>query len=915
MRRTLFTIIIALLGVTGAWAKETTHTVNNLIYTVVQPGTGENYAILSGYENSPEGILDIPGIIPVYFGVKPLKIPVTMIGEQAFIDREKITQVNIPSSIKSIGNLAFNGCISLTSFNVNSKNANFCSENGILFNKDKTTLLQYPSAKADTGYSIPDGVTKIEDWAFYDCNKLTVMTIPSSVATIGEYALNFCTGLTELFVHATTPPTVGTNAFTNVDRAIPVYVPAASLDAYKAAAGWKDFTNLQALVTEFTVNNLKYKVTDNTANEVELTGYTTKPTGKLYIPTNLTYGSKTYLVTGIKNDAFYGCSEITEVTIPTCVKSIGQRAFYECTSLGNLKIVNGVTSIGDQAFCKCSALTKVTIPESVTSLGQLVFAECSSLTQATIGSGVTEIRFGLFGGCTALEKVVIGKGVTEIGNVAFANCSKIKEMTVQATVPPTVEYAQSLGTISRDIPVYVPAESLDAYKEANRWKEFTKLQALVTEFTVDNLKYKVTDYIADEVELTGYATEPTGKLDIPASVTYGSKTYRVTSIGFQAFYKCSTLTRVTIPASVTSVDAAVFGMCSSLTQATIGDGVKRINASMFSGCSALEKLVIGKAVTYIDLYAFKNCSNLKEITVLASNPPFVPQVEVFENVSRDIPVYVPAASLAAYQAASIWQDFTKLQALVTEFTVDNLKYKITDYIADEVELTGYTTKPTGKLDIPASVTYGSKTYSVTSIVEQAFSGCSEITEVTIPASVTSVGSGVFNGCSSLTQATIGDGLTEISTFMFTNCSALEKLVIGKGVTKIGSYAFANCSNLKEITVLASNPPSVASDRTFENVSRDIPVYVPLESLSAYQTADVWKEFTNLQAIAGTAIDTPSMPESISIQGGMLHNPQQLPVIIYGLTGRPVYSGNATTVELPAGMYIVSCNGASCKAVF
>ena len=66
MRRTLFTIIIALLGVTGAWAKETTHTVKNLIYTVVQPGTGENYAILSGYENSPEGILDIPGLYWIF---------------------------------------------------------------------------------------------------------------------------------------------------------------------------------------------------------------------------------------------------------------------------------------------------------------------------------------------------------------------------------------------------------------------------------------------------------------------------------------------------------------------------------------------------------------------------------------------------------------------------------------------------------------------------------------------------------------------------------------------------------------------------------------------------------------------------------------------------------------------------------
>ena len=85
--------------------------------------------------------------------------------------------------------------------------------------------------------------------------------------------------------------------------------------------------------------------------------------------------------------------------------------------------------------------------------------------------------------------------------------------------------------------------------------------------------------------------------------------------------------------------------------------------------------------------------------------------------------------------------------------------------------------------------------------------------------------------------------------------------------------------------------------------------MPAESLTAYQTADGWKEFTNLKAISGTAIDTPSMPESISIQGGMLHNPQGLTVSIYDLTGRLVYSGNATTVELPAGIYVVSCNGA------
>ena len=762
MRRTLFIIIIALLGVTGAWAKETTHTVNNLIYTVVQPGTGENYAILSGYENSPEGILDIPGIIPVYFGVKPLKIPVTMIGEQAFIDREKITEVNIPSTIKSIGNLAFNGCISLTSFNVNSKNANFCSENGILFNKAKTTLLQYPSAKADTDYSIPDGVTKIEDWAFYDCNKLTVMTIPSSVATIGEYALNFCTGLTELFVHATTPPTVGTNAFMNVNLAIPVYVPAASLDAYKAAAGWKDFTNLQALVTEFTVDNLKYKITDYIADEVELTGYATEPTGKLDIPASVTYGSKTY----------------------------------------------SVTSIVEQAFSGCSALTEVTIPASVTSVGISVFYGCSSLTQATIGDGLTVISQSMFTNCKALEKLVIGKGVTEINNYAFASCYNLKEITVLASNPPSVSSDKVFNYVSRDIPVYVPAESLDAYKAASVWKGFTNLQALVTEFTVDNLKYNVTDLVANTVEITsGYGD---GALNIPATVTYAGTEYKVTSIGAEAFYDCS-FTSVTIPDGVTIIKYSAFQNCTDLTEVTFGNSITTIENTAFYYCTSLKQVTIPKSVTNIGGNVFGFCTALTHINVDAANTAYSSENGVLFNKDKTTLLRYPVAKPGA-------------------------------------------------------------TY-------------------TVPKSVTCIGENAFG-----------------------QCTALKELTLSENVSKIESYAFEDFAAITKMTVLATVPPT-AETSAFKYFNLDTPVHVPAESLAAYQTADGWKEFTNLKAISGTAIDTPSMPESISIQGGTLHNPQGLTVNIYDLTGRLVYSGNATTVELPAGIYVVRCNGASRKVMF
>ena len=135
-------------------------------------------------------------------------------------------------------------------------------------------------------------------------------------------------------------------------------------------------------------------------------------------------------------------------------------------------------------------------------------------------------------------------------------------------------------------------------------------------------------------------------------------------------------------------------------------------------------------------------------------------------------------------------------------------------------------------------------------------------------------------------------MTSIAKYAFAWCRNLTKITLPESLDNIGNLAFNECTGLTEMTVLATTPPTVGS-MAFNSVSRTIPVYVPAASLATYQAAEVWKEFTNLQAISGTAIDTPSMPESISIQGGMLHNPNGLTVSIYDLTGRLVYSGNAS----------------------
>jgi len=169
---------------------------------------------------------------------------VTNIEGWAFAYCSGLTSITIPSSITSIGNEAFFLCSVLTSIDVDAANQNYSSESGVLFNKAKTTLIQYPTGKQGN-YTIPSGVTSIEFCAFHTCIGLTSITISSGLTNIGGSAFAYCTGLAEIKVEATVPPIFSGGAlFLNVNRSIPVYVPAASVQAYKNAAVWGIFTNI-----------------------------------------------------------------------------------------------------------------------------------------------------------------------------------------------------------------------------------------------------------------------------------------------------------------------------------------------------------------------------------------------------------------------------------------------------------------------------------------------------------------------------------------------------------------------------------------------------------------------------------------------------------------------------------------------
>ena len=310
---------------------------------------------------------------------------VTSIGAYAFCACSSLTSVTIPNGVTSIGDSAFSYCSSLTAIDVAAGNTAYISVDGILFNKEKSTLIIYPARKTEAEYSIPNSVTSIDNYAFCDCSSLTSVTIPDSVTSIGDEAFESCSSLKSVTI-PNSVTSIGDSAFSFCS----------SLTAIDVAAG-----------------NTAYSSVDGVLFHKEKSTLVAYPAGK----TEAEY-SIPNSVTSIDNYAFSYCSSLTSVTIPDSVTSIGKCAFEGC-GLTSVTIPNGVTSIGDWTFAFCSSLTSVTIPDSVMSIGDWAFEDCSSLTSVTIGNSVTSIGEMTFYYCSSLTSVYFRGNAPIIGEKVF----------------------------------------------------------------------------------------------------------------------------------------------------------------------------------------------------------------------------------------------------------------------------------------------------------------------------------------------------------------------------------------------------------------------------------------------------------------------------------------------------------------
>ena len=485
-------------------------------------------------------------------GLTSLTIPsgVTSIGNYAFADCSGLTSLTLPSSVTSIGGYAFRGCCGLTSLTIPSGVTSIgiaafrgCSGLTSLTIPSGVTSIgdfAFKGCSGLTSLTIPSSVASIGNYAFAGCSGLTSLTIHSGVTSIGDEAFSGCSGLTSIYACLEKIPKLGSNVFTgcNAKNCI-LYVPTGTYDDYLVSEfGYfeniVDILNKDGLLTtQVTIKldeagTLPYKISANEKNLItnlkivgkingtdlkfirEMAGcdYNREKTdGKLSVldlsEAKIVAGGSAYFRYGdnyyTSNDklgdyAFYGCSGLTSLTIPSGVTSIGDEAFEGCSGLTGLTIPSSVTSICDYAFYGCSGLTSLTIPSGVTSIGRGAFLKCSGLTSLTIPSSVTEIGESAFQDCSGLTSLTIPSGVTSIGRGAFYGCSGLTSIYVYTKKLPELGYYVFNGCDAKNCTVYVPKGTYDAYKSS----EFGYFENIV-EFDATGIDKVATSTNAKEV--------------------------------------------------------------------------------------------------------------------------------------------------------------------------------------------------------------------------------------------------------------------------------------------------------------------------------------------------------------------------------------------------------------------------------
>lgn len=492
-------------------------------------------------------------------------------------------------------------------------------------------------------------------------------------------------------------------------------------------------------------------------------------------------------LTRIENEAFSDCDFLTEVTIPDTVTSIAEEAFNRCAALRSVELSSAITTISPSTFFKCSALTSIEIPASVTSIEKSAFENCDKLQTVTFKpeSTLASIGESAFSSCDVLNNVTLPDSVTSIGKSAFSGCAALETLTMSQGI-------KSIGA--------------SAFSGCEKLKK---------------------------VEL------PTG----------------LTTIDERAFENCHALEYIKIPGTVETIGDRIFYSCNSITYTVVDEGVRNLSGDMFQFCRNMTSITLPKTLETVGRSAFSSCDSLENVYYTGTKTQWgnvnitdyntdLTDAAIRYNTIRDgdLRYYFIGASDDILKADCLT---AAANTIGTEELKNNAKIKavliparvtaIGDNVfegCDNIEKVYYTAgedgwqevdKGTGNDVLTNAVLFPNAQQSGDNVIYRyadadsknlLISGCGLMPEytasnspwrnnktvetVTFEDRLTSVGSNTFNGCTSIKSVDLSDGITVIGAGAFYNCSGMNEITIPAGVAEIKADAFMGCTSLNEI---------------------------------------------------------------------------------------------------------------------
>ena len=674
------------------------------------------------------------------------------IGNCAFRGCENATDVVIPESVSDIGVMAFYGCKTIPGVSIPSSVTDISSN-------------AFSGCCALKNIVLSNGLAFIGSYAFYDTG-ITEIVIPDSVTSIGNYAFSYCSNLTSVVIP---DGVISLGAYVFDSSAV------ASISIGKDLAditydSFGECSNLTSVSID--PENATYSSEGNCfikkSTKTLLIGFADSVIprdGSVTVIGRKAFYKQTGLagpvsipdaVTRIEPYAFFGCTLVTDVMLGSGVKEIGEHAFDGCTSLAFVSFPEGIETIGDYAYYNCALLGDLYIPGSISYIGDSAFFKCPHISTVT---------FGVIENVITLRK--------------YAFSSNMKTMYF--------EYDADIGKF----------ETVDL-DETN---EYTYYDTVVYyEDFYSAVKYARRGITGDCNWEMDYNT---GTLRISGSGTVRYKAYRDLGGVYQLVKK------LVIADDVKEIASNAFAtgtIGNSIESVVIGDGVTKIGSDAFARSKSLKSVLISEtsSLSLIETGAFDSCKMLESICI----PQKIDSIEAdsFYGCTSLKDVYFYGTP-GDYLNVSVGADNDSLLKAERHYSENKCGNDLTWTIDEKI----------GTLTISGkgamynfsegflSPWYYNKTINnivvsdgVTSISQNAFSGCSGVLDYSLPNSLRYIQSNAFSGCSGLSNITIPYGVVNIGDSAFKGCTNAKSIVLPATVTVVGSNAFANCSSLNDI---------------------------------------------------------------------------------------------------------------------